>query len=142
MLGHEVPYLGGDVPSAVAERHVEAWNADRLAVIALHPASAGHGLNLQAGGHHLAWLGLTWSAELYQQTLKRKSALGRIYRSSDHRAKALSHWLRYYNERRPHSSLDGRSPIKSCPQRPEAGQLEARRAMAPRGPSQAKPCRA
>jgi len=49
--------------------------------------------------------------ERYQQTLKREWALGHRYRSSDHRAKALSHWLRYYNERRPHSSLGGRSPI-------------------------------
>jgi transposase InsO family protein len=49
--------------------------------------------------------------ERYQQTLKREWALGRIYRSSDHRAKALSHWLRYYNQRRPHSSLGGRSPL-------------------------------
>jgi transposase InsO family protein len=49
--------------------------------------------------------------ERYQQTLKREWALGQTYRSSDHRAHALSHWLRYYNERRPHSSLDGRSPI-------------------------------
>jgi transposase InsO family protein len=49
--------------------------------------------------------------ERYQQTLKREWALGQIYRSSDHRAEALSHWLRYYNERRPHSSLGGRSPI-------------------------------
>ncbi len=49
--------------------------------------------------------------ERYQQTLKREWALGQIYRSSDHRAKALSHWLRYYNERRPHSSLGGRPPI-------------------------------
>jgi len=49
--------------------------------------------------------------ERYQQTLKREWALGQIYRSSDHRAQALSHWLRYYNERRPHSSLGGRSPI-------------------------------
>ena len=49
--------------------------------------------------------------ERYQQTLKREWALGHIYRSSDHRAQALSHWLRYYNERRPHSSLGGRSPI-------------------------------
>jgi transposase InsO family protein len=48
--------------------------------------------------------------ERYQQTLKREWALGQIYRSSDHRADALSHWLRYYNERRPHSSLGGRSP--------------------------------
>ena len=38
-------------------------------------------------------------------------ALGQIYRSSDHRAQALSHWLRHYNERRPHSSLGGRPPI-------------------------------
>ena len=49
--------------------------------------------------------------ERYQQTLKREWALGQIYRSSDHRADALSHWLRYYNERRPHSSLGGRPPI-------------------------------
>ena len=48
--------------------------------------------------------------ERYQQTLKREWALGQIYRSSDHRAQALSHWLRYYNERRPHSSLGGRPP--------------------------------
>jgi transposase InsO family protein len=49
--------------------------------------------------------------ERYQQTLKREWAHGRLYRSSHHRAQALSHWLRYYNERRPHSSLGGRSPI-------------------------------
>ena len=34
----------------------------------IHPASAGHGLNIQAGGHILIWFGLTWSLELYQQT--------------------------------------------------------------------------
>jgi transposase InsO family protein len=49
--------------------------------------------------------------ERYQQTLKREWALGQIYRSSDHRARALSDWPRYDNERRPHSSLDGRPPI-------------------------------
>jgi len=49
--------------------------------------------------------------ERFQQTLKREWALGQVYRSSNHRAQALSHWLRYYNERRPHSSLGGRSPI-------------------------------
>lgn len=49
--------------------------------------------------------------ERYQQTLKREWALGQVYRSSDHRAEALSHWLRYYNERRPHSSLGGLPPI-------------------------------
>jgi transposase InsO family protein len=49
--------------------------------------------------------------ERYQQTLKREWALGQVYRSSDHRAQALSHWVSYYNERRPHSSLGGRPPI-------------------------------
>jgi transposase InsO family protein len=49
--------------------------------------------------------------ERYQQTRKREWALGQIYRSSDHRADALSHWLRYYNERRPHSALGGLAPI-------------------------------
>lgn len=49
--------------------------------------------------------------ERYQQTLKREWGLGRIYRSSDHRAQALSHWLDHYNTRRPHSSLGGRPPI-------------------------------
>jgi transposase InsO family protein len=49
--------------------------------------------------------------ERYQQTLKREWALGQLYCSSDHSVQALSHWLRYDNERRPHSSLGGRSPI-------------------------------
>ena len=49
--------------------------------------------------------------ERFQQTLKREWALGHVYRSSDHRAQALSHWLSYYNERRPHSSLGGQPPI-------------------------------
>jgi transposase InsO family protein len=49
--------------------------------------------------------------ERFQQTLKREWALGQLYRSSDHRAAALSHWLQHYNMRRPHSALDGRPPI-------------------------------
>jgi transposase InsO family protein len=49
--------------------------------------------------------------ERYQQTLKRERGLGRVYRSSEHRATALTHWLDYYNNRRPHSSLAGRPPI-------------------------------
>ncbi len=44
------------------------WNAGKLPVAMIHPASAGHGLNLQSGGSILVWFGLTWSLELYQQT--------------------------------------------------------------------------
>ena len=44
------------------------WNAGKIPVALIHPASAGHGLNIQAGGHILIWFGLTWSLELYQQT--------------------------------------------------------------------------
>ena len=44
------------------------WNAGRIPVALIHPASAGHGLNLQQGGYILIWFGLTWSLELYQQT--------------------------------------------------------------------------
>ncbi len=47
------------------------WNNGELPVALIHPASAGHGLNLQSGGSTLIWFGLTWSLELYQQTIAR-----------------------------------------------------------------------
>lgn len=47
---------------------IQRWNRGELAVGLIHPASAGHGLNLQAGGNHLVWFSLIWSLELYQQT--------------------------------------------------------------------------
>lgn len=47
---------------------IRDWNAGRIPVALIHPASAGHGLNIQEGGHILIWFGLTWSLELYQQT--------------------------------------------------------------------------
>lgn len=47
---------------------IQKWNRGELAVGLIHPASAGHGLNLQAGGNHLVWFSLIWSLELYQQT--------------------------------------------------------------------------
>ena len=51
-----------------SEADIHEWNKGNITVGLLHPASAGHGLNLQKGGHHLVWFGLTWSLELYQQT--------------------------------------------------------------------------
>jgi len=47
---------------------IKRWNDGEIPAAVLHPASAGHGLNLQAGGSSLVWFGLTWSLELYQQT--------------------------------------------------------------------------
>ena len=50
---------------------IRRWNKGDIPVALIHPASAGHGLNLQSGGSTLVWFGLTWSLELYQQTVAR-----------------------------------------------------------------------
>lgn len=50
---------------------IRRWNNGEIPVALIHPASAGHGLNLQSGGSTLIWFGLTWSLELYQQTIAR-----------------------------------------------------------------------
>ncbi len=54
-----------------SEESIRKWNRGDLPVALIHPASAGHGLNLQSGGNILIWFGLTWSLELYQQTVAR-----------------------------------------------------------------------
>ena len=54
---------------------IDDWNAGRVRLLCLHPKSAGHGLNLQHGGHHIVWLSLPWSLELFEQ------ANGRLHRS-------------------------------------------------------------
>ena len=51
-----------------SSRDISEWNSGKIPVALIHPASAGHGLNLQNGGSTLVWFGLTWSLELYQQT--------------------------------------------------------------------------
>lgn len=48
-------------------KDIDDWNAGKIPLALIHPASAGHGLNLQAGGCTIVWFGLTWSLELYQQ---------------------------------------------------------------------------
>jgi len=53
------------------DKTIKEWNEGKIPVGLIHPASAGHGLNLQAGGSTLVWFGLTWSLELYQQTVAR-----------------------------------------------------------------------
>ena len=48
-------------------KDIDDWNAGKIPLALIHPASAGHGLNLQDGGCTIVWFGLTWSLELYQQ---------------------------------------------------------------------------
>ena len=57
-----------DVRDLKTSDDIKDWNAGRIPIALIHPASAGHGLNIQEGGHILIWFGLTWSLELYQQT--------------------------------------------------------------------------
>ncbi len=57
-----------DVREIKSSKDIVDWNNGQIPVAVIHPASAGHGLNLQAGGSTLIWYGITWSLELYQQT--------------------------------------------------------------------------
>lgn len=57
-----------DVREIKTSKDIIDWNNGNIPVAIIHPASAGHGLNLQTGGSTLVWFGLTWSLELYQQT--------------------------------------------------------------------------
>jgi hypothetical protein len=67
----DVPYLGSGVSDKQAQQSVDDWNAGKTPIFALHPASGGHGLNLQSGGSRMAWLAPTWSAEFWDQTIAR-----------------------------------------------------------------------
>ena len=51
-----------------SDKSIEDWNNGKISVALIHPASTGHGLNLQDGGSTIIWFGLTWSLELYEQT--------------------------------------------------------------------------
>ena len=59
---------GYEIRDIRSSEDIELWNSGSIPVALIHPASAGHGLNIQSGGHILIWFGLTWSLELYQQT--------------------------------------------------------------------------
>ena len=72
--------LGGGVSKKRAAQTIEAWNAGALDQLLCHPAAAGHGLNLQAGGHHMIWFGMTWNLEHYQQLIARLWRMGQEQR--------------------------------------------------------------
>lgn len=66
---------------------ITEWNKGNIRLLLVHPAGAGHGLNLQAGGNIIVWFGLTWSLELYQQ------ANARLYRQGQENAVIIHHLI-------------------------------------------------
>ena len=74
----------GAVPIDKSE-DITKWNEGKIPIAIIHPASAGHGLNLQEGGCHLIWFGLTWSLELYQQ------CNARLWRQGQKRTVTIQH---------------------------------------------------
>lgn len=68
-------------------KDIEDWNAGKIQVMLAHPASAGHGLNLQAGGNIIVWFGQTWSLELYQQFN------ARLYRQGQQKGVIVHHLI-------------------------------------------------
>ena len=67
------------------KKDIEDWNAGKIPVALIHPASAGHGLNLQEGGSSIVWFSLTWSLELYQQLN------ARLYRQGQKHTVVIGH---------------------------------------------------
>mgnify|MGYP001212013668 FL=1 len=85
---HDLARIKARFPEARAletEQDVRDWNAGKVTIMLAHPAAAGHGLNLQAGGNIIAWFGLPWSLELYQQ------ANARLYRQGQTRSVIIHH---------------------------------------------------
>lgn len=83
-----VEYLteAGYTPRDIKEsQDIRDWNEGKIPVALIHPASAGHGLNIQSGGHIMIWFGLTWSLELYQQ------ANARLWRQGQRETVTIHH---------------------------------------------------
>lgn len=74
-----------EVRDIKTERDIHDWNSGNIPVALAHPASCGHGLNLQSGGSTVVWFGLTWSLELYQQ------ANARLYRQGQKDTVVIHH---------------------------------------------------
>ncbi len=70
LFGKETPYIGGGISPAKSAKIEKDWNDGKIPVLLGHPASMGHGLNLQSGGH-IAFFSLTWDFELFDQVIRR-----------------------------------------------------------------------
>lgn len=79
---HDLDRLKEKFPEAVQLKtaaDIKAWNSGEISIMLVHPASAGHGLNLQYGGSIIVWFSLSWSLELYQQANKRLHRSGQTH---------------------------------------------------------------
>lgn len=87
---------------------IEKWNNGGIPLLLAHPAGAGHGLNLQAGGNIIVWFGLTWSLELYQQ------ANARLYRQGQENAVIIHHLIAENTcDERVLQSLQGKANVQN-----------------------------
>lgn len=84
----KVPYLGAGTTTKQEDQWVAAWNRRELPLLAAHPQSAGHGLNMQEGqAYNVAWFSVTWDWELYDQFIRR------VRRSGNETARIFNHLL-------------------------------------------------
>lgn len=87
-LGADLPYLGKGTTATQEDEWVAAWNRNELPVMAMHPQSGGHGLNIQEGqARHVCWFSVTWDWELYDQFIRR------VRRSGNHNEQVFNHLL-------------------------------------------------
>jgi SNF2 family DNA or RNA helicase len=82
-----VPIIAGITSTADAERYIKEWNRGNIPLLLCHPASLGHGVNLQAGGSVVLWYDLTWSLEQYHQLN------GRLHRQGQKDSVVIHHLL-------------------------------------------------
>ena len=85
---HDLTRIMAEFPDAVkleSSDDIERWNNGQIPMLLCHPASAGHGLNLQEGGHVIVWFGVPWSLELYQQ------ANARLHRQGQEKSVIVHH---------------------------------------------------
>lgn len=83
-----IPYLGKGTTAAQEDRWIRDWNEGKLPILCAHPASAGHGLNMQEGSAaNVCWFGITWDFELYDQFIRR------IWRSGTLAGQLFNHLL-------------------------------------------------
>ena len=67
IIGGDIPCIAGGTTPTDSSKYIHLWNKGEIPLLLCHPASLGHGVNLQAGGHIMLWFGLTWSLEHYMQ---------------------------------------------------------------------------